>query len=79
MMIRIADLQLHPKRQAYFKAGTIRGQMLELSEEEYFKISFRRGFGDWLHDLIAPLLKGTRFEHCKACEKRRQWLNRILR
>ena len=33
--------------------------------------------GDAVKRFLAPFVKGTRFEHCAGCERRRKWLNRV--
>lgn len=38
-----------------------------------------RGLGDLVHALLKPLVRGTRFEHCRGCQKRREALNKFGR
>lgn len=33
--------------------------------------------GDFVKELLAPLVKGTNLENCSSCEKRRLWLNKV--
>jgi hypothetical protein len=37
-----------------------------------------RGMGDVIHKILQPIVKGTSFEGCKGCQKRREQLNKLI-
>jgi hypothetical protein len=38
-----------------------------------------KGLGDVIHAILKPFVRGTRFEHCTGCAKRRESLNKLTR
>jgi hypothetical protein len=53
------------------------GKWVPVSEAEFRTHQPKRGLGDIVHDVLKPFVRGTRFENCSGCARRRATLNRI--
>jgi hypothetical protein len=61
-------------------AGRIEGDYLILDEKAHAALRRKhtpKQWGDQFHELLAPLVKGTRFENCRDCARRRDRLNKL--
>lgn len=91
--INLADLREKAKGrpEGYYEdvisRGEIQGEFLSIDGEELKKLveKYRtKGLGDYVAEVLQPVARaidgamGTDLEHCEACQKRKDWLNRLL-
>lgn len=85
---RVIEKEAVNKRRGYLEAclvaGTVNGDHVELSDDDFKRIQRRfKGLGDRIRDALKPIVKridrtfGTHLATCKACDQRRLKLNRL--